>query len=398
MTRFSKLAVAAVAALGLGAGSALAQETIKIGTTMPYSGPASAYGVIGKAMEAYFDKVNAEGGINGRMIEFVNLDDGYSPPRTVEQVRRMVERDNVDLLTGTLGTPTNSAIHRYMNERAKIPHLFLATGASKWDNPEEFPWTTGFQPSYAVEGRIYAQYLIDNHPDAKIAVLYQNDDYGKDYFEPFKEHLEAAGKGDNIIMELPYEVTDPTIDNQILQFKDSGATVFFNVTTPKFAAQAIRLAFDSGWKPEVHLLNNVSSSIDAVIRPAGIDKAQGILSTLWNKDPNDARWEGDEDLAEYRKFFEEYYEDGNIADAFNVTGYMIAYATVETLKRVEGDVTPDSIMAAVHSFTDGMEVPMALPGLSVAIGPDDHAPFEGMQIVRFEGEGWDLVGDPIVVD
>ena len=303
--------------MALGTSAALAQKKygpgvtdkeIKIGNINPYSGPASAYGQIGKTIAAYFNKVNAEGGINGRKINFISYDDGYSPPKTVEQARKLVESDEVLLIFQSLGTPTNTAIHKYMNAK-KVPQLFVATGATKWGDPKHFPWTMGWQPTYQTEGHIYARYLLSKHPDAKIGILYQNDDYGKDYVKGLKDGLgDKAAK--MIVSEQPYEVTDPTVDSQIVNLKASGANVFYNVTTPKFAAQAIKKAAEIGWHP-VHLLNNVSQSVGAVLKPAGLENAKGILSTFYLKDPTDPAWKNDAGYKQWLAFMDKYYPNGD---------------------------------------------------------------------------------------
>src|SRR5881397_2826378 len=321
MKRSSLVALALIGALGplLVAGPAAAQSPgvtpteVKIGNTNPYSGPASAYGTIGKALAAYFTKVNAEGGVNGRKIDFVTLDDGYSPPKTVEMVRRLVEQDQVAFVFQTLGTPTNSAIHKYLNQ-AKVPHLFVATGATKWGDPQHFPWTMGWQPTYQTEGHIYAQYVLKNVPNAKIAILFQNDDYGKDYVKGLKDGLGDKAKT-MIVSELPYEPADPTVDSQIVSLKNSGADVFFNVTTPKFAAQAIKKAHEIGWKP-VHLLNNVSNSVGSVLKPAGLDAAKGVLSTAYLKDPTDSTWDNDPGKKDWIAFMDKYFPDGDKTSSF----------------------------------------------------------------------------------
>src|SRR5919106_478181 len=279
---------------------------IKIGNTNPYSGPASAYGTIGKAIGAYFKKVNDEGGINGRKITYVTYDDSYSPPKAVEMVRKLVEQDEVALLFQTLGTPTNSAVHKYMNQR-KVPHLFVATGATKWNDPKNFPWTMGWQPNYQTEGRIYAQYILKNLPDAKIGILYQNDDYGKDYRKGLLDGLGDAAKK-MVVLEQTYEVTDPTIDSQIVNLKNSGANVFYNVTIPKFAVQAIKKAHDIGWKP-LHLLNNVSNSVDVVLKPAGVGASHGLITTLYLKDPTDPQWKNDAGMKEWLAWMKTYYPE-----------------------------------------------------------------------------------------
>src|SRR5437764_9372905 len=302
-------------------GAALAQKKydtgatdaeIKIGNIMPYSGPASAYGVIGKTEAAYFTKINAEGGIKGRKINFITYDDGYSPPKAVEQARKLVESDEVLLVFNPLGTPSNSAIQKYLNSK-KVPQLFVATGATKWNDPKHFPWTMGWQPSYQSEARIYAKYLLKEKPDAKIAIFYQNDDYGKDYLKGLKDGL-GAKAATMIIAEESYETSEPTIDSHIVKLKSSGADVFVNIATPKFAAQAIKKVAEIGWKP-VHFLNNVSASIGSVIQPAGFDNAQGIISSAYLKDPTDPQWKNDPGMLAWNAFLDKYFPEANRADA-----------------------------------------------------------------------------------
>jgi len=385
-------AVAAVAA-SLVAVPALAQKKydpgatdkeIKVGNIMPYSGPASAYGAIGKAMAAYFDKINAEGGINGRKIKFVTLDDGYSPPKTVEQARKLVEEEEVLFIATSLGTPPNSAIHRYMNQK-KVPQLFVATGATKWGDPKNFPWTMGWQPNYQAEGKIYAAHILETKPDAKIAVLYQNDDYGKDYLHGFE-----AGLGDKaksmIVSKLTYEVTDPTIDSQMVTMKASGADVFFNITTPKFAAQAIKKAGEIGWKP-VHYLNNVSASVGAVLVPAGLDNSVGLISTQYLKDPTDPQWANDKGFQEWKEFMAKYIPGGDLKDGNNVFGYNVAQGLVQVLKQAGDNLTRANIMKQAASLNN-LELPMMLPGVNAQTGPDDFFPIEREQLIRFDGKSW----------
>ena len=303
---------------------------IKIGNTNPYSGPASAYGTIGKSIAAYFKMVNEQGGINGRKVNFISYDDGYSPPRTVEMARKLVEQDEVLFVFQTLGTPSNTAIHKYMNMK-KVPQMFVATGATKWDDPKNHPWTMGWQPNYQSEAKAYAQHILKTKPNAKIAVLYQNDDYGKDYLKGFHDGLGA--KKSMIVKEVSYEVADPTVDSQIVQLQASGADVFFNITTPKFAAQAIRKAYDIGWKP-LHYLNNVSNSVGSVLTPAGLEKAVGIISSAYIKDATDSTWANDKAIAEWREFMKKYYPEGNQADVFNVYGYSVAATIAQVLQPV----------------------------------------------------------------
>jgi len=362
---------------------------IKIGHSNPYSGPASAYGAIGKAIGAYFDKVNAEGGVNGRKIRFVTEDDGYSPPKTVEVIRRLVEQEKVLLCFNTLGTPPNSAIHKYMNAK-KVPQLFVATGASKWGNPKEFPWTMGWQPDYNTEGQIYAKHILTTIKDPKIAVIYQNDDYGKDYLEGFHKGLGAEGKK-KVVMEASYEVTDPTVDSQILQLKNTGANAFFNITTPKFAAQAIKKSGEIGWKP-AHYLNNVSASIASVIKPAGVENAQGIITAAYLKDPTDKQWESHKGYQDWLAWMKKYNSQGNLADTFNVFGYSAAQTMVQVLKQCGDELTRANVMKQAASLRD-FELPMLLPGIKINTSATDFYPIQSVQLQRVKGETWELFGD-----
>jgi ABC-type branched-subunit amino acid transport system substrate-binding protein len=395
--------ILAVAALGLAlAAPSHAQKKydpgandteIKIGQTMPYSGPASAYGTIGKLEAAYFKMINEKGGVNGRKINFISLDDGYSPPKTVEMIRRLVEQDEVLFTLNTLGTPSNSAIHKYMNQK-KVPHLFLATGASKWNDPKNFPWTMGFNPSYQSEAKLYAADILKNHPNAKIAVLYQNDDYGKDYLKGFTDGLGAKAKT-MIVAQASYEVTDPTVDSQIVTLKGSGADVFFNITTPKFAAQAIRKVADLGWKT-THYLNQVSASVGSVLTPAGLDKSQGLISMRYIKDPTDPRWANDATMKEYFDFMKKYYADGDVNDASNTYAYAVAQLTVQVLKQCGDILTHENVMKQAASIKN-FQIPMAEPGVVANTGPDDFAPFQTMQLIKFEGKAWVGFGEPVAV-
>ncbi len=357
---------------------------IKIGNTNPYSGPASAYGTIGKAIAAYFKKVNDEGGVNGRKINFVTYDDGYSPPKTVEMVRKLVEQDQVLLVFQPLGTPSNSSIHKYMNDQ-KVPQLFVATGATKWNDPQGHPWTMGWQPNYQTEGKIYASYMLKNIPNAKVGILYQNDDYGKDYVKGFKDGLGDAAKK-VIIMEQTYEVTDPTVDSQIVNLKNSGANVFFNVTTPKFAAQAIKKAFEIGWKP-THFVNNVSASVGAVLKPAGLEASQGLITTQYLKDPTDPQWKNDKAYLDWLTFMKKYYPDGNLTDGGNVFGYSVAQTMVQVLKQCGNDLSRANVMKQAANLKD-FEVPMLLPGIKINTSPTDFAPIEQERLVKFDGKEW----------
>jgi branched-chain amino acid transport system substrate-binding protein len=391
-----RMLLASIAGLAMAvAGPALAQKKyspgasdteIKLGNTNPYSGPASAYGLIGKTIDAYFKKVNAEGGINGRKINFISYDDAYSPPKTVEQVRKLVESDEVLFVFQSLGTPSNSAIHKYMNSK-KVPQLFVATGATKWGDPKNFPWTMGWQPNYQSEGRIYAQYLIKNHPDAKVGILYQNDDYGKDYVKGFKDGANGKLK---IVSEQPYETSDPTVDSQIINLKASGADVLFNVTTPKFAAQAIKKAHEIGWQP-IHLLNNVSNSVGSVLKPAGLEAAKGVLSTAYLKDPTDSTWDSDPGKKEWIAFMDKYFPDGDKTSSFTAYGYSVAQTVAQILKQCGDDLTRENVMKQAASLKN-VQLPMALPGVVLNTSATDFFPFKQMQMQKFNGERWELFG------
>jgi len=362
---------------------------IKIGNSVPYSGPASAYGTIGKAIDAYFKKINDEGGIGGRKIKFISQDDGYSPPKTVEVIRQLVEQEKVLFVFNTLGTPPNTAIQKYMNSK-KVPQLFVATGASKWGMPKEFPWTMGWQPDYNTEGQIYAKYLLANQKDPKIAILYQNDDYGKDYLEGFHKGLGDAGKK-LIVSEVTYEVTDPTVDSQVIQMASKGANAFFNITTPKFAAQAIKKAGEIGWKP-LHFLNNVSASVSSVLKPAGFEVSQGIVTAAYLKDPTDKQWAGHQGYLEWVEWMKKYNAQGNLADAFNVFGYTVAQTMVQVLKQCGDDLTRANVMKQAASLK-GLSLPMLLPGIKINTSATDFYPIQSVQLQRFKGETWELFGD-----
>jgi branched-chain amino acid transport system substrate-binding protein len=365
---------------------------IKIGNIMPYSGPASAYGEIGRTEAAYFKKINAEGGVNGRRIEFISYDDAYSPPKAVEQARKLVESDEVLLIFQPLGTPSNTAIQRYMNAR-KVPQLFVSSGASKWNDPQHFPWTMGFQPSYQTEGHIYAAYLIEHHPQGKIGILYQNDDYGRDYVKGLKDGLHGKVP---IVADLPYEVSDATVDSQIINLKASGADILFNVTTPKFAAQAIKKTAEIGWKP-VHLLNNVSNSVGSVLKPAGLDNSTGMLSTAYYKDPTDPRWKNDADYKEWLAFMDKYYPDGDKTSGFAAYGYIEAEALVVVLRQCGDNLTRENVMKQAANLKN-VTVGMLLPGIGVNTAPNDYAPLKQMQMQRFNGESWELFGPVVAGD
>jgi branched-chain amino acid transport system substrate-binding protein len=367
---------------------------IKIGNIMPYSGPASAYGVIGKTEAAYFNKINAEGGINGRKINFVSYDDAYSPPKTVEQARKLVESDEVLLIFNPLGTPPNTAIQKYMNTK-KVPQLLVATGATKWNDPRDFPWTMGWQPNYQSESQIYAKYILKEKPNAKIAILYQNDDYGKDYVKGLKDGL-GAKAASMIIIEESYEVTQPTIDSNIVKLKSLDADVFFNVTTPKFAAQAIKKMNEIGWKP-LHILNNVSASIGSVMKPAGFENSQGIISSSYLKDPTDKQWEKDAGMIAWNQFLDKYYPEANRADASVMYAYTVAQGLVHVLKNCGDNLTRENIMKQAASIKD-LELGGLLPGVKVNTSATDFAPISQLQLMKFKGEGWELFGEVLSGD
>jgi ABC-type branched-subunit amino acid transport system substrate-binding protein len=371
-------------------GPGVTDTEIKIGQTQPYSGPASSYGTIGKAEAAYFKMINDQGGVNGRRINLISLDDGYSPPRTVEQIRRLVEQEHVLLLFNTLGTPSNTAIHKYVNAQ-RVPHILLATGATKWGDPEHYPWTIGFGPYYQSEARVYAKYILQIKPNAKIAILYQNDDYGKDYVKGFKDGL--GDKASLIVKEVSYEVTDPTIDSQIVALQASGADVFFNVSIPKFAAQGIRKTHDLGWKP-LHIINSVATFVATVLVPAGLNKSVGLVSTGWLKDPTDPQWKDDSATKDWLAWMKKYYPDGNLEDANNVYGYTVSQALVQVLKRCGDDLTRENVMRQVANLKD-LALPMLLPGIKVNTSPTDFYPVEQMQLMRFDGKQWVRFGEII---
>jgi branched-chain amino acid transport system substrate-binding protein len=370
-------------------GPGVTDTEITIGQTMPFSGPASAYGSVGLTELAYYKMINEQGGVNGRKINLVSLDDGYSPPKTVEQTRRLVEDERVLAIVGSVGTAANSAVHKYLNQK-KVPQIFVSTGASKWGDPQHFPWTMGWSPNYQLEARIYARYVLANVPDARIAILSQNDDYGKDYLKGFKDGLGA--KADKLIAgEVSYEVTDPTVDSQIVTLQSTGANVFFDVTTPKFAAQAVRKVYDIGWRP-VHLLNSVGSSTGAVMKPAGFERAQGIISAHYQKDATDPRWKDDKGMLEYLAFMKKYQPNIDVADSGTYNGFNIAATFVQVLKQCGDQLTRENIMQQAANLKD-LELPMLLPGIKVNTSPTNFYPINQMQLVRFEGDGWILFGD-----
>jgi len=370
-------------------GPGITDTEIKLGQTMPYSGPLSAYANIGRTELAFFKMINDQGGVNGRKINLISLDDAYQAPRTVEQTRKLVEEEEVLGLFQSLGTPTNTAIHKYINAK-KVPHLFVATGATKWGDPKNFPWTVGYQPSYHFEGKIYARYILAYRPKGKIAILFQNDDYGKDYLAGFMEGLGAKGAS-MIVAETSYEPSDPTIDSQIVSLKASGADVFFNITTPKFAAQAIRKAHDIGWRP-LHFLNNVSSSVGAVLMPAGLEKANGLITAQYMKDPTDPSWAKDPAMMRWRDFMKKYMPNADLSDALHVYGFAVGQVMVQVLKQCGDDLTRENLLKQAASLK-GFEPDGLLPGIKINTGPTDHFSIEQLQLQQFDGKRWILFGN-----
>jgi branched-chain amino acid transport system substrate-binding protein len=368
----------------------VSDKEIKIGNTNPYSGPASAYGTIGKSIAAYFKMLNEQGGINGRKVTFISYDDSYSPPKTVEMARKLVEQDEVLFVFQTLGTPSNTAIHQYMNMK-KVPQMHVATGATKWNDPKGHPWTMGWQPNYQSEARIYAAHILKTKPNAKIAVLYQNDDYGKDYLKGLHDGLGA--KKNMIVKEVSYEVTDPTVDSQIVQLQASGADVFFNVTTPKFAAMAIRKAYDIGWKPTQYL-NNVSIGIRSVLQPAGLEKSVGLITLGYLKEPTDKQFENDPAIVTWRNFMTKYYPDGSPIDNLNVYGYSVGMTIAQVLRQCGDNLTRENVMKQAASMR-GFRVDTLLPGVMISTSSDDFAPIEAGQLQRFDGKEWVRFGDVV---
>jgi ABC-type branched-subunit amino acid transport system substrate-binding protein len=404
MPALNKLAIfsAALAVLAASSSAALAQKKydtgatdteIKIGNIMPYSGPASGFSVIGKTEAAYFKKINDAGGINGRKINFISYDDGYSPAKTVEQARKLVESDEVLLLFSSLGTPPNSAIHKYMNSK-KVPQLFVATGATKWNDPKEFPWTMGWQPNYQSESQIYAKYILKEKPDARIAVLYQNDDYGKDYLKGLKDGL-GAKAASMIIAEESFESSEPSVDNHVVKLKSTNADILVNISTPKFAAQAIKKMGEIQWKP-LHFLNNVSASASGVIKPAGYENAQDIISAAYLKDASDQQWDNDPGMKEYYAFLEkDFPEAGKLGGS--VVAYGIAQTLVQVLKQCGDNLTRENVMKQAANLKD-FRTEVLLPGIKINTGPADFAPISSLQLMKFKGEKWELFGDIISAD
>jgi branched-chain amino acid transport system substrate-binding protein len=396
ITRRTFLQSSAAAAAFASAGSARAENApgvtdteIKIGQTMPYSGPASAYGVIGKAGTAYFKMINEMGGVNGRKINLISLDDGYSPPKTVEQVRRLVEDEKVAFLFNTLGTAPNLAIRQYLNDN-KIPQLFVATGASTFSDPKHFPWTMGWQPNYQTEARIFGQNILKTKPDAKIGVLYQNDGFGKDYLIGLKEGLGPDHAG-MVIKEASYETSEPTVDSQVVTLQGSGADVFLIAATPKFAAQAIRKSSDLGWNA-VRYMTDVSQSISSVMKPAGLDKSKGVITAVYGKDSTDARWKDDPGYKQFAAFIEKYMTPNDLADANAVYGFGTAATMVQVLKQCGSDLSRENVMKEAANLKD-LELPMLLPGMHINTSPDNFSPIRQMKLASFNGESWEQFGE-----
>jgi branched-chain amino acid transport system substrate-binding protein len=369
----------------------VSDSEIKFGQTLPLSGPVSAYGQIGRAEAAYFRMINDQGGVNGRKLNFIQLDDGYSPPKTVEQTRKLVEQEGAAFVFSTIGTPTNMAIRKYLNDR-KVPQLWIGSGGQQFNDPQHFPWTLSFLPSYLVEGRVYAKYILANKPSAKIAVLYQNDDFGKDLFEGFQQGL-GAEAAKRIVATASYETSDPTVDQQVLTLQGSGADTLFTVATPKFSAQAIRKVYDSGWKP-AYFVNYTGSAVAAVLKPAGLEKSVGLISTAYLKDPTDPQWKTDPGYKDWLAWMEKYLPGGDTADLFNVTGYTEGMVLVHILKLCGDDLSRENIMKqATH--LDNLSLPMLQPGIMMSTSPTDYVPVKRMRLVRFDGKVWVPFGDAI---
>jgi branched-chain amino acid transport system substrate-binding protein len=372
-------------------GPGVTSTTIKVGQTVPYSGPASAFSSFAKVQAAYFRMINAKGGINGRKVEFLSLDDGYAPPQTVEVTRKLVEQEQVLLVFGSAGTPTNSAIHKYMNAR-KVPQLFIGSGATKWGDPQNFPWSMGWAPNYQTEARIYAKHILDVVKDARIGILYQNDDFGKDLMAGVKAGL--GGQAAKLVVhEASYEVTDPTVDSQVIALKGAGANVLLNFTTPKFAAQAIRKAHDIDWRP-THFLSFVSNSIGATLKPAGLDKSVGLISIQFLKGASDPRWAADPGMQDYLAFLKQYNADADINDFLIAYGYSVVQTLVQVLKQCGDDLTRENVMRQAANLKD-LELPLLLPGIRINTSPTNFFPIRQAQLSRFDGQSWQLFGDVI---
>ncbi len=387
---------AAAAAFAASAGSARADNApgvtdteIKIGQTMPYSGPASAYSVIGRAETAYFKMINEQGGVNGRKLNLISLDDAYSPPKTVEQTRRLVEQDEVAFIFKSLGTPCNAAIRQYLNDN-KVPQLFVATGAAMFSDPAHFPWTMGYQPNYQTEAKIFSKHILKTKPDGKIGVLYQNDGFGKDYLIGLKDGL-GADKAGMVIKEASYETSEPTVDSQIVTLQGSGADVLLIAATPKFAAQAIRKTFDIGWTP-VRYMTDVSQSIATVMKPAGFEKSTGVITAVYGKDPTDARWKEDPGFKQYAEFIAKYMSPHDLIDINASYGFGVAITMVQVLKQCGNDLSRESVMRQAANLKD-LELPTLLPGIKINTAPDNFSPIRQEALASFNGESWEQFGD-----
>ena len=384
----------AVLASPLAAQEGVTADSIKVGNIVPYSGSASAYGNIGEAGAACFEMINDKGGINGRKVEFITLDDSYSPPKTVEQTRKLVEREKVALLFNILGTPTNSAIHEYVNQRG-VPHLFVISGHQKWGQPDSYPWSMGWQPTNAAEAGVYAAYIKDNVDDPKIGVLFQNDDYGKEWYAEFRAGL-GDGADDLIVAAEPYESADPSVDSQVVKLASSGANVLLNISLSKFATQSIRKADEIGWKP-LHFLNSVSASVGSILEPAGLDKSEGIITAVYLKDPTDPQFADDADRKEWDAWMDKYYPEGDKTNVFNGYAYAACHTLAHVLEQAGDDLSRESIMKSAANIKD-LQVPMLLPGVKINTAPDDFYPIESMQLVRFNGQTFERFGEVISLD
>jgi branched-chain amino acid transport system substrate-binding protein len=401
MTQKCVLLMCVVLGLAVSAHPAAAQKKydpgasdteIKVGNIMPYSGPLSAYAQIGRTEAAFFKMINEQGGINGRKVNFISYDDAFSPPKTVEQARKLVESDEVLLIFESLGTPTNSAIQKYMDQK-KVPQLFVATGATKFGDHKNFPWTMGWQPTYQTEGRIYAKYILEHLPDGKIGILYQNDDSGRDYIKGLKDGLGPEASKRMIVAELPYDPSDPTIDSQVVALKTIGADIFFDEASPKFAAQAIRKAAEIGWRPTLFLAS-ISNSVGAVLKPAGVENAKGILSSNYIKDPTDPAWKDDPAIKQWSVFMDKYFPEGDKTSTFTVYGYALSQTLVQVLKQCGDELTRENVMRQAANLKD-FEIGLLLPGIKINTSPTDYYPIEQMQMSRFNGEHNELFGAPI---
>jgi branched-chain amino acid transport system substrate-binding protein len=401
MTQRHVLLACVLLGLAVGATPAAAQKKydpgasdteIKIGNIMPYSGPLSAYAQIGRTEAAFFRMINEQGGINGRKINFISYDDAFSPPKTVEQARKLVESDEVLFIFQSLGTPTNNAIQKYMDQK-KVPQLFVATGATKFGDPKNFPWTMGWQPTYQTEGRIYAKYILQNLPNGKIGILYQNDDSGRDYLKGLKDGLGPEATKRMIVAELPYDPSDPTVDSQVVALKTIGADIFFDEASPKFAAQAIRKAAEIGWKPNLFLAS-ISNSVGSVLKPAGLENSKGILSSNYIKDPTDPTWKDDPAIKQWSEFMDKYFPEGDKSSTFTVYGYALSQTLVQVLKQCGDELTRENVMKQATNLKD-FEVGVLLPGIKINTSPTDYYPIEQMQMSRFNGEHGELFGTPI---